>query len=306
MAFVRGKGPRLYDVDGREYSRLRVGHRRRIARPRASGSRRGDRRIRRRRCCTRRTSTTTRFRPKRPDALAALSGLAAHVLLQQRHGGQRGVPEVRAALLAHAGRDAIASASSPSSTRSAAGRWARCRSPTTSTIARRSMPLLGPVTFVNPRIAGCARRPRSPIARPPSSPSRFAARAASAAAAGVLRRDHGCLPEDRHAADRRRGADGSRAHRLSVLLAGARLGAGPRSRSARRSAPACPSARRSSPNEVAATISRRRSRQHVRRQPARPRARQSFFLEQLMDHGLLDHVRTVGAHSRAPACARSR
>ena len=45
---------------------------------------------------------------------------------------------------------------------------------------------------------------------------------------------------------------------------------------------------------------RGRSRQHVRRQPAR-HARGGFFLEQLMDHGLLAHVRTVGDAPRTPA-----
>ena len=44
VVFVRGSGSRLYDADGREYLDLVSGHRRRVARPRASGPRGGDRR----------------------------------------------------------------------------------------------------------------------------------------------------------------------------------------------------------------------------------------------------------------------
>ena len=44
VAFVRGEGPRLYDVDGREYLDLVSGIGVDVARPRAPGARRRDRR----------------------------------------------------------------------------------------------------------------------------------------------------------------------------------------------------------------------------------------------------------------------
>ena len=62
---------------------------------------------------------------------------AALVLLQQRHRSGRGLPQVRAPLLVHA-RRAAAWRSSRSKSRSTGARSDRCRSPPTSTIARRS------------------------------------------------------------------------------------------------------------------------------------------------------------------------
>ena len=60
------------------------------------------------------------------------------------------------------------------------------------------------------------------------------------------RRDHRGVPAHRRAAHRRRSAVRPRPHRAPVLLAGARPRAGPDGASARRSAPACRSAPRSS------------------------------------------------------------
>ena len=97
--------------------------RRSAMRTRAS-SRRSPRRPRS--CCTRRTCTSIRCRRKSRRGSSALSGHAAHVLLQQRHGSGRGVPEVRAPLLARAGHAAHGGRRA-SSTRSTAGRWERCR-----------------------------------------------------------------------------------------------------------------------------------------------------------------------------------
>ncbi len=67
------------------------------------------------------------FQAEAASRLAQLSGLLARVLLQQRHRGGRGVPEVRAPLLAHAGRHRPQRRSSPSRAGSPAARWARCR-----------------------------------------------------------------------------------------------------------------------------------------------------------------------------------
>ena len=71
------------------------------------------------------------------ERLANLSGSAARVLLQQRHGSGGSVPEVRAPLLVHA-RASRAPSSSRSRNRFTAARSARCRSRPTSTTARRS------------------------------------------------------------------------------------------------------------------------------------------------------------------------
>ena len=103
VAFVRGRGARLYDADGREYLDLvsgigvaSLGH----AHPGLGG---GD-------CRTGRHAAPHvepllppvpgRSRRAPGEALRAAAG----VLLQQRHRGQRSVSEVRAPILAHQGR----------------------------------------------------------------------------------------------------------------------------------------------------------------------------------------------------------
>ena len=101
VTFVRGEGVRLYDAEGREYLDLlsgigvaSLGH----AHPRA-GAR--DRRAG--------ADADPHVEPVLPPAAGAARraarepvGPAARVLLQQRHRGGRGVPEVRAPLLVHA------------------------------------------------------------------------------------------------------------------------------------------------------------------------------------------------------------
>ena len=125
VTFVRGEGVRLYDAEGREYLDLlsgigvaALGH----AHPRA-GAR--DRRTG--------ADAHPHVEPVLPSAAGAAGGTAgepvraaARVLLQQRHGGGRSVPEVRAPLLVHQGRAARRS-SSRSTNRSTAARSARCR-----------------------------------------------------------------------------------------------------------------------------------------------------------------------------------
>ena len=111
-------------------------------------------------------------------APGAAVGPAARVLLQQRHRSGRSVPEVRAALLVHAGRSRAHRVRRPRTSRSTAGRWARCRSRTTSTTARRSSRCWPASRSCRPTTAPRSP-PRSPTARPRSSPSRFRAKAAS-------------------------------------------------------------------------------------------------------------------------------
>ena len=139
--------------------------------------------------------------------------------------------------------------------RSTAGRWARCRSPRTSTIATPFEPLLGRRHVRAGERSGRAARRRvdrttaAIIAEPiqgeggvrPLTPA-FAAR------------DQRRLRANRRAAHRRRSAVRARPHRAPVLLRGARPASRTSSRSARRSAAACRSARRWS-----ARRSRRRS-----------------------------------------------
>ena len=267
VAFVRGSGSRLYDVDGREYLDFvsgigvaSLGH----AHPGLAAA-----------IADQACDAAAHVEPVLPPVpggggRAAVGAVRtrARVLLQQRHRSDRGVPEVRAALLVHAGRRR----SRPASSRSRAafaGRTMGALSVTYDEHYRAPfLPLLGPVTFVDPATpealaAAVTDRTAAIIAEPiqgeggirPLSPE-FAAR------------DHRRLPTHRHAADRRRSADRARTHRLSVLLPGARLAAGPdlgrqgarRRRAGRRGAGV--GARRR--DDLA-----RRSRQHLRRQPAR-------------------------------------
>ena len=96
-ASVRRRGPRV--------SRPALGHRRRVARPRASGAGARDRRAG--------ADADPHVEPVLSPAAGTAGGAAgepvgaaARVLLQQRHRSGRGVPEVRAPLLVHAGRAA--------------------------------------------------------------------------------------------------------------------------------------------------------------------------------------------------------
>ena len=124
VVFERGRAATCSTPRRPRYLDLISGHRRRAlghAHPRLAARSPS----RRRRCCTRRTCSSIRCRESSRRGSRAV-GPAARVLLQQRHGGGRGVPQVRAPLLARAGRRR-APGSSRSSTRSTAARWARCR-----------------------------------------------------------------------------------------------------------------------------------------------------------------------------------
>ena len=116
---------RIEDVEGRRVSRLRVGHRGDGARARPPRACRARSPIRRR--------AAPHLEPVLPSAAGpgggaarGLLGVAARVLLQQRHRGDGGVPEVRPPLLVHAGRPR-GRGSWPSSTGFPGGRWARSR-----------------------------------------------------------------------------------------------------------------------------------------------------------------------------------
>ena len=137
VVFERGAGVYLFDDAGTALSRPDLRRRRGVARSRESGAGRGPRRPG--------ADARPHLEPLLPPT-AGTGGVAprvplgppAHVLLQQRHRGDRRLPEVRAALLAHALATRRARGSWPSSTRSTDGRWGRCRSRGTITIARRS------------------------------------------------------------------------------------------------------------------------------------------------------------------------
>ena len=149
VAFVRGQGPRLYDVDGREYLDFvsgigvaSLGH----AHPGLAAA------IAEQASTLLHTSNLYYhpFQGAGGGRLARAVGPAARLLLQQRHRGQRGLPEVRAPLLVHAGREAAAPDSSPSKD-GFAGRTMGALSVTHDEHYREPfMPLLGPVTFVDP------------------------------------------------------------------------------------------------------------------------------------------------------------
>ena len=178
VAFVRGQGSRLYDADGPRVPRPAVGDRRHVARPRAPGA---DRRHRRPG-----GDAAAHVEPLLPPVSGRGGGPAgaalrpaAHVLLQQRHRSQRGEPEVRAPLLAHAGREGRAWATWPWRTASPAAPWARCRSRTTRTIASRSCRSSDRSRSSTRRSPKRCWRPSTTRPRP-SSPSRSAVRAACA------------------------------------------------------------------------------------------------------------------------------
>ena len=104
VVFERGSGMRLYDDHGQVVPGLPVRHRRGVAGPCASGlahalARSGS-------------DARAHVEPVLPSAAGRAGGAAdrAHgprsrVLLQQRHGSDRGLPEVRAQVLAHEGPD---------------------------------------------------------------------------------------------------------------------------------------------------------------------------------------------------------
>ena len=182
-------------------------------------------------------------------------GPRARVLLQQRHRGHRSLPEVRAPLLARGGetgadevRRVHARVSRPDDGLAVgdlgralprAVRAARSRRD----VRRRR----------RPGRAGRARRRRR---RPPSSSSRFRAKAACGRCRrrSPARSTPACRRTGR-AAHRRRSAVAARGRTGPFLLQpGDRPDAGSRSRSARRSAPACRSARRWSASRVAAAV----------------------------------------------------
>ena len=189
------------------------------------------------------------------ERLAQPVRAAARVLLQQRHRGGRGVPEVRAPLLVHAGR-AAARSSSRSTNRSTAARSARCRSPPTSTTATPFEPLLPAVKFV-PRQRRrrrsrrrCRRKTAAIIAEPiqgeggvrPLTPAFAAAITEACAKTGAL-----------FIADEVQSGLGRTGY--PFYFSGARPASRTWCRSARRSAAACRSARRSSARRSPDTIS---------------------------------------------------
>ncbi len=133
---------------------------------------------RRRSCSTRRTCSSTRCRASSRRGSAALSGLPRAFFCNSGAEAVEASLEVRAPLLARAGR-AATPASSRWSTRSTAGRSARCRRPGTSTTARRSRRSLPDVTFVAPDDPGGARSCGHRDRRRRSSSSRSRAKAAS-------------------------------------------------------------------------------------------------------------------------------
>ena len=107
VVFERGEGCRLFDAAGRALPGLHLGHRRRGARARPSAPRGSD--------CRAGARADPHVEPVLPSAAGRAGGAAlgalgtrARILLQQRHGSGRGVPEVRAPLLARRGRTANA------------------------------------------------------------------------------------------------------------------------------------------------------------------------------------------------------
>ena len=125
VTFVRGEGVRLYDADGREYLDLLSG----IGVASLGHAHPGLARAIADQAQTLIHTSNLFYHPLQgqlAERLADAVGAAARVLLQQRHGSGRGLPEVRAPLLVHAGASRAAS-SSRSRSRSTAGRSARCR-----------------------------------------------------------------------------------------------------------------------------------------------------------------------------------
>ena len=125
VTFVRGEGVRLFDADGREYLDLLSG----IGVASLGHAHPGLARAIAEQAQTLLHTSNLFFHPLQgqlAERLAQPVRAAARVLLQQRHRGGRGVPEVRAPLLVHA-RRAARRRSSRSRSRSTAGRSARCR-----------------------------------------------------------------------------------------------------------------------------------------------------------------------------------
>ena len=162
------------------------------------------------------------------------------------------------------------------------------------------MPLLGPVTFVDPTApdalaAAVTERTAAIIAEPIRGEGGI--RPLSRAFA---RGDHRRLPAHRHAAHRRRGAERSRPDRAirstsqalgwqpDLISVGKALGSG------------VPVGAALVSERVAQTISAGDHGSTYGGNLLATRAA-AFFLEQLMDNGLLEHVKTVGDSFRAPA-----
>ena len=212
-----GSGARLYDADGREYLDLvsgigvaSLGH----AHPGLAAAIADQ-------ASTLLHTSNLYFHPFQAEAaarLAALSGLAARLLLQQRHRGQRSVPEVRAPLLAHAGRDEPRRASWPSKADSPDARMGALSVTLRRALPRPFMPL---------------HRARSPFVDP-DRPGRLLAAVINDTTAaiiaepirgeggvhpllaGVRAGDQRRLPAHGHAAHCRRSAERAWPHRLRV------------------------------------------------------------------------------------------
>ena len=176
VTFVRGKGVRLYDSDGREYLDLLSG----IGVASLGHAHPGLARAIAEQAQTLLHTSNLFFHPLQgqvAERLAVALGPAARLLLQQRHGSRRGLPEVRAALLVHARR--------------AARRDHRARGIVSRPDDRRAVGHVRRALSRAVRAAAAGRplraRQRSGGAarggvverRRPSSPSRFRARAAS-------------------------------------------------------------------------------------------------------------------------------
>ena len=264
---MQGQGARLFDADGREYLDLRVGHRRHVARPRASRASRP--------CITDQASTLLHtsnlyFHPFQAEAAARLAALSG---LQRTFFCNSGT-EANEACLKFARRYwHTLGATGPRRLR---GPRKRLRGPHdgravghagTSTTAARSSRSSGRSRSSIPR----SRRrspPRWATRRRPSSPSRSAARAASArcptafvrAVKDVCARTGTLL-----IADEVQSGLGRTGHRFyfqalgwtpDLVSVGKALGSG------------VPVAAALVSERVAERDLRRRSRQHLRRQPA--------------------------------------
>ena len=189
VVFERGRGCRLFDADGRSVSRSDLRRRRRVARPRASARWRARSRHQA-------ATTAAHVEPVLPpaagragDAAGGAVGAAARVLLQQRRGSGRGVPEVRAPVLARAGRRRAGPASSRFE-HSFHGRTMGALSVTWDDHYRAPFAPLVPDVHVRADATTRRRsRRRSPPPRRPSSSSRSRAKAACGRSAGDGRRD---------------------------------------------------------------------------------------------------------------------